>query len=70
MLQTINDDTGLFKNPKNSKQAKSADVKDLEDSLTRRFGSRVTITEGKRGGKFIFQYKTLEQLDEFLKRLS
>jgi len=55
---------------KNMKREKSADVKDLEDSLTRSLGLRVAILEGKRGGKLILQYKTLEQLDELLKRLS
>ena len=56
--------------PQKAKREKSADVRDLEDSLTRRLGLKVTIAEGKRGGRLIFRYKTLDQLDEFLKRLS
>ncbi len=56
--------------PQKARREKSADVRDLEDSLTRRLGLKVTIAEGKRGGRLIFRYKTLEQLDELLKRLS
>ena len=67
LMQTTDGDTAT---PNNPKPKKSADVKDLEDSLTRRHGLRVTISEGKRGGKLTFRYKTLEQLDEFLDRLS
>jgi len=67
LLQTSKGNTALLNN---LKQEKSVDVKELEDSLTRRLGLRITISEGKRGGKLIFRYQTLEQLDEFLKRLS
>jgi ParB family chromosome partitioning protein len=52
-----------------AKAEKSADLKDLEQKLTNRLGLKVTITEKKRGGSVTVQYKTLEQLDEFLRRL-
>ena len=48
---------------------KSADLKDLEQKLTNRLGLKVTITEKKRGGSLTVQYKSLEQLDEILRRL-
>lgn len=67
LLQTPADNAGF---PKTSKYEKDANVRELENSLTRRLGLRVTVTEGKHGGKLIFRYKTLDQLDEFLKRLS
>jgi ParB family chromosome partitioning protein len=48
---------------------KTADIKDLEQTLTNRLGLKVSLTEKRRGGVLSVQYKTLEQLDEFLKRL-
>ena len=48
---------------------KSADLKDFERNLTNRLGLKVTITEKKRGGSLNIRYKSLEQLDEFVKRL-
>ena len=53
-----------------SKKEKNADLRDLEDTLTNRLGLRVRINEKKRGGNISVEYKTLEQLDEFLKRLN
>jgi ParB family chromosome partitioning protein len=55
--------------PIKARKEKNADLRDLEETLTTRLGLRVTITEKKRGGSVSVQYKTLEQLDEFLKRL-
>ncbi len=52
-----------------AKKEKNADLRDLEETLTVRLGLKVTISEKKRGGSVSVQYKTLEQLDEFLKRL-
>ena len=52
-----------------SKKEKNADLRDLEDTLTNRLGLRVRINEKKRGGNISVEYKTLEQLDEFLKKL-
>ena len=53
-----------------AKKEKNADLRDLEDTLTNRLGLRVRINEKKRGGNISVEYKTLEQLDEFLKRLN
>jgi len=56
--------------PEGAKPEKNADLRDLEETLTKRLGLKVTITEKKPGGNLRVQYKTLEQLDELLKRLS
>ena len=56
--------------PSRVKAEKRADLKDLEQTLSNRLGLKVTITEKKRGGNLSVQYKTLEQLDELLKRLN
>ena len=61
--------TAESKPSRHVKTVKSADLKDLEKILSNRLGLKVTITEKKRGGSLRFKYKTLEQLDEFLKRL-
>jgi len=53
-----------------AKKEKNSDLRDLEDTLTNRLGLRVRINEKKRGGNISVEYKTLEQLDEFLKRLN
>ncbi|MDP6475322.1 MAG: ParB/RepB/Spo0J family partition protein [Alphaproteobacteria bacterium] len=52
-----------------AKAEKSADLKDFERNLTNRLGLKVTITEKKRGGSLNIRYESLEQLDEFVKRL-
>ena len=61
--------TAELKPSRHIKAEKSADLRDLEQILSNRLGLKVTITEKKRGGSLSVQYKTLEQLDEFLKRL-
>ncbi len=55
--------------PVKAKKEKNADLRDLEETLTVRLGLKVTINEKKRGGSVSVQYKTLEQLDELLKKL-
>jgi len=55
--------------PVKAKKEKNADLRDLEETLTVRLGLKVTISEKKRGGSVSVQYKTLEQLDELLKKL-
>lgn len=55
--------------PVKAKKEKNADLRDLEETLTSRLGLKVTISEKKRGGSVSVQYKTLEQLDELLKKL-
>lgn len=66
------------KNPKNLKnkpggtgRTKDSDTKALETSLSNALGLSVQIEhKGERGGAVRVQYKTLEQLDEIIRRLS
>jgi len=51
--------------------AKDADTKALEASISNALGLNVQIEHrGERGGSVKIQYKTLEQLDEIIRRLS
>lgn len=64
------------KNPKTkpggtNKRTKDSDTKALEVSLSNALGLDVQIDHmGERGGSVRVQYKTLEQLDEIIRRLS
>jgi ParB family chromosome partitioning protein len=63
------------KNPKTKpgaiKRSKDSDTKALEVSLSNALGLDVQIDhKGERGGSVRVQYKTLEQLDEIIRRLS
>ena len=52
-------------------RAKDADTKALEASISNALGLNVQIEHrGERGGSVKIQYKTLEQLDEIIRRLS
>lgn len=51
------------------KGQKSVDVRALEDEMSNRLGTKVEITVGKKGGKLIVHYKTIDQLDGFLHSL-
>ena len=52
------------------KQRKDRDLQALEDELAEKLGAPVTITPGKRGkGKLLIGYSSLDQLDEFLRKL-
>ena len=50
-------------------EAKSADTRALEQSLSNALGLEVTITEKGTGGEVKVSYKTLEQLDDVIRRL-
>lgn len=50
-------------------EAKSADTRALEQSLSNALGLDVTITEKGTAGELKVSYKTLEQLDEVIRRL-
>ena len=56
--------------PVKVKKEKNANLRDLEETLTNRLGLRVRINEKSRGGNISVEYKTLEQLDELLKKLN
>ncbi|MCU0831535.1 MAG: ParB/RepB/Spo0J family partition protein [Rhizobiaceae bacterium] len=51
------------------KAEKDADLKALERDLGAATGMKVAIDHGQRGGSVTIQYKTLEQLDEIIRRL-
>ena len=49
---------------------KDADLLSLEDSLSEQLGLKVQITTRGRGGSLTIHYKTLDQLDDVLRRLT
>ena len=50
---------------------KDADTKALEHSLSNSLGMEVNIEhQGKKGGQVKIRYRTLEQLDEIMRRLN
>lgn len=51
-------------------QAKDADLLALEESLASHLGLKVSIVNRAKGGSLTVQYKTLDQLDEVLRRLN
>ncbi|HEY1836142.1 MAG: ParB/RepB/Spo0J family partition protein [Rhizomicrobium sp.] len=52
-------------------RAKDADTKALETSLSDTLGLKVAIVDkGKKGGELTIEYRTLEQLDDVIRRLS
>ncbi|WPY00784.1 ParB/RepB/Spo0J family partition protein [Candidatus Trichorickettsia mobilis] len=68
------DDLAIASPPKHSQRTSStnSDHNDLElltQSLIQKFGVKITIEEGRNGGKLIFHYETLDMLDEILSRL-
>jgi len=60
--------TGNSESP--STHAKDADTAALERQLMDQLGLRVEIQHGKRGGSMRISYRTLDQLDELVSRLT
>ena len=54
----------------NHRNTKDANLRDLETTVSNRLGLKVTISERKQGGSINIRYKSLEQLDNLLKKLS
>jgi ParB family chromosome partitioning protein len=46
--------------------AASADVRHLEHDLAERLGAKVSIDHGRRGGKLVIRYNSLDELDGIL----
>ena len=44
----------------------SADVRQLEQTLAERLGAKVSIEHGRRGGKLVIRYNSLDELDGIL----
>lgn len=52
-------------------RSKDADTRALESNLTNALGLKVQIADkGKKGGELKIEYRTLEQLDDLIRRLS
>ena len=49
-----------------ARPGKSASVRDLEQRLTRRLGTRVSVEHDGAGGKFVVSYASLDELDRIL----
>jgi ParB family transcriptional regulator, chromosome partitioning protein len=49
---------------------KDADTRALENDTARALGLKIEIEHGNSGGRLIIRYRTLEQLDEVVRRLS
>jgi ParB family chromosome partitioning protein len=52
--------------PPATKAAPSADVRHLEQSLEERLGAKVSIEHGRRGGRLVIRYSSLDELDGIL----
>lgn len=48
------------------KAATNADVRHLEQNLAERLGAKVSIEHGRRGGKLVIRYSSLDELDGIL----
>ncbi len=55
--------------PKESPEAKSANVRDLEQRLTRHVGHKVEVRDSGGKGEIAISYATLDELDEILASL-
>jgi len=55
---------------KNSKKSEnSADVRHLEESLSKKLGAKVNIEHGSRKGRLVIHYHSLDELDGILERI-
>ena len=68
-VEKLDESAGRKKKTSGRKPAKDADTRALEKSLTDRIGLAVVIDHKGNGGKVTVSYKTLEQLDDIVRRL-
>ena len=68
-VEALGASAGRKKTAGGRKPTKDADTRALEKSLTDRIGLAVTIDHKADGGKVTVAYKTLEQLDDIVRRL-
>jgi ParB family transcriptional regulator, chromosome partitioning protein len=61
---------GGNRTPYDIESEKNNDLKELVEALSTKFGMKVTIEQLGSGGKVIFHYNTLEQLDDILTKLT
>ncbi|MGE0719549.1 MAG: ParB/RepB/Spo0J family partition protein [Alphaproteobacteria bacterium] len=50
--------------------AADADMRALERDLEQKLGLKVAVEHGERGGRLVLHYRTLDQFDDLLKRLT
>ncbi len=68
-VEKLGESAGRRKSTGGRKPTKDADTRALEKSLTDRIGLAVTIDHKGNGGQVTVSYKTLEQLDDIVRRL-
>ena len=68
-VEALGETAGRKKTTGGRKAAKDADTRALEKSLSDRIGLSVTIDHKAHGGHVTVTYKTLEQLDDIVRRL-
>ncbi len=68
-VEKLDESAGRRKSAGGRKSSKDADTRALEKSLTDRIGLAVAIDHKSNGGKVTVAYKTLEQLDDIVRRL-
>jgi len=61
---------GTAKRPRKAAAPKDADTRALERDLSRALGLEVEIAHAGAGGRLTIRYRTLEQLDEVVRRLN
>jgi len=52
--------------PAPAPRTRAADVRHLEQSLSERLGASVSIEHGRRGGRLVIRYTSLDELDGIL----
>jgi ParB family chromosome partitioning protein len=68
-VEALGETAGRKRTTGGRKSAKDADTRALEKSLSDRIGLSVTIDHKANGGQVTVAYKTLEQLDDIVRRL-
>jgi len=68
-VEKLDETAGRRKKAGGRKSAKDADTRALEKSLADRIGLAVSIDHKSNGGKVTVSYRTLEQLDDIVRRL-
>lgn len=63
------DDGGGKSATKTATNAANADVARLEESLSQRLGARVAIRHGRKSGKVVIHYHSLDELDGIIERI-
>ena len=58
------------KDPKKPREsAPGADIRELEEKLSEKLGSRVTVRDSRGKGRIIIEYHSLDELQGIIKRI-